>query len=178
MRGRPFPAIVKATCLAEYLNTSKSLKQIAEEQNINFHTVHMWHRNDKWADRRRKMEKDLEERTVAECVQIASEARAEVMRRHLKVGGKLEDAIEKKLDANAGINAIPMQPRDLADLGKALKSSGDVSGRAVGLDLRREEQKSQINLLINTGFTPVPAEPKPVEAIDVQADEETEPDPF
>jgi transposase-like protein len=168
---RALPAALKSACLADYINTTNSLKKIAEDHNVSYHTLQSWYRKEKWPEKRQEIEKDLADRTVAECAKIVSDSRAKVMRRHLKVGGRLEEAINKRLDRQ-GEN-IP--PRDLADLGKALKASGDVSGRVVGLDLRKNEQVPQVNLLVNTNFTPVPApqsEPKtvPAEVVDDESD--------
>ena len=164
-----FPAHVKADCLLDYLNTSKTLAEIAKSHGVSLPCLLLWHQKGRWTDKRHLMHKDIEERTVVEC------RRAKVMNRHLNVGGKIEDMIEKTLDDNKKANKNT-HPRDLADLGKALKSSGDVSGRVVGLDSRQAEEKSQINFLINTNFTPYVAGPKPV-AIDVQSSEDEE-DPF
>ena len=91
------PPHVKIQARELYLYTASTLLEIADMVKVPVGTIRSWYFIDKWTDARRKLEKDLQERSDFEAAQIIHENRNKVMKRHLQVGEKLEEQIEKNI---------------------------------------------------------------------------------
>ena len=164
----------KAKALNDYLFSDKSRKEIAEECNISFSTLLTWMKNEKWAEQRRQLERDLQQEISLERTRFVKRNLLKVMKDHLKLGQDFEKEVKRRLDLNSK-RASPTTAEDLEKLGKALQTGSNVSARAVGLDRREafaQSPQMNVNLLFNTDLNPTPARPTrpaPVsEPIDVQ----------
>lgn len=168
--------LTKIKALELYLYSSLTLREIAKQVKVPDGTLRSWYQFEKWPAQRRALQKDLQDRLHEETARIIRENRAAVMKRHIKVGGKLEDQIEKVLDKAVEKGDL-FKSEDLLNLGRALQSSGKVTGAAVGIDHRNQsDASSPVNILIHTGMSPRPAEdPEPV-TVDVPV-EDSEPLP-
>lgn len=153
-----------------------TMADIAEQLEVPIDTFRDWYRAGKWPDIRKKLEVDLKERIQAETAKIIAEHKPELLKRHLRVGEKIENQIERTVDAAAKKDS-PMKPADLLDTAKAFQASGLVSGKAAGVDGKDNQGGvGNVNVLIHTGFTPTPVVQP---SIDVDpAEDDDEGDPF
>jgi hypothetical protein len=155
------PPHVKVKARELYLTTKLTLAEIAGRVAVPLNTVRSWHFHDKWPDERRRLEKDLQERSDFEAARVVQESRVGVMKRHLTVGEKIEDHAEKILD-KATEDEKNLKPDDLLSVSKAFQASGNITGRVVGLDQAggRAGGPTGVAVLINTNFVPTPSAPQ------------------
>lgn len=117
----------KNACFMAYMSGLTS-KEIAQEYNVNFHTIKAWAKDDKWLAQKNELEDQKAMNFMMKYKNDLMEHRLVVMRRHLGIGEKLEKRIEQILDSSAYISAS-----QILDLSRAMKSAGDVTARAVGM---------------------------------------------
>lgn len=178
------PPHLKVQARELYLYTASTMIEIADLVKVPEGTIRSWYFQDKWPEARRILEKELQERSDFEAAQIIHENRNKVMRRHLQVGEKLENQIEKRVDDANNRDSL-LETNQLLDLSRAFLSSGNVTSRVVGLDKASHiGEGGGIKILINTTGTPTPIPPNPEplhrEPIDVQPEETSsgDGDPF
>lgn len=104
--------------------------EISRRTGVPANTIRAWKKKYHWMEKRRQFLQDLEARYLSELGGIVRRNRPVVMRRHLTMAAKLDDAVSKTMDA--ATNALP--PQDLSNLARAAKSSSDIAARVVGLD--------------------------------------------
>lgn len=171
------PSVRHVQGLELYLYTNKTLKEIAKILKVPYHTLLSWYNKEKWAAERRTLAKDLQERLHHETSRIIQENRGAVLRRHIRVGEKIESHIEKLLDKTLENHKL-LSAKELFNVGKAFQSSGLVSGNAVGIGEKQQAASTNpVNIMIHTGMSPRPVDDPGPKTIDVEAyDSESLPD--
>jgi transposase-like protein len=153
-----YPETTKQQCLDEYLFTNKSMEDIARANGVPPGTLRYWHYTYKWREKRQALAKDLEERHGHEIRAVIHENAGKIVRRHVALTEKFDANIMRTLNWAEQLET-GIEPEALADLGKAIKSSTDVSARLIGLDRKNDHplQGSTFNgpVQINVQSTPV-----------------------
>lgn len=158
---------------AMYIMEGRSARQISELLNVPVVNIAQWRNLGKWASQRAEIIKELDEKMRADVHRIVNENKTVVMQRHLDIGSKIEQAVEKVVDESLSDDGRPLNPEELELASKAFMQSAKVTGQVVGLSSREHAEGNNMNILIQTGFTPEPVRiltPTPV-TVDVQSEE-------
>jgi len=183
-RVRRHPPHVKVQAKELYMFTTATYKTISEKLGVPKPTLRFWSKEDKWPDERRKLERDLQERSSFEVAKTIRDNVGKVLSRQLAVGEKLENHIQKIVDKALDDDTM-LTPEDVMLLAKAFNSSGRITSQAVGIqhrNMRSKDGVTPVNVLINTNFTPkeLTADPVFTESavtIDVTPEPDTDFDP-
>jgi len=151
---KPMDPRIKAKVWADYLTGQYTNVEIAKRNQISSYTMTTWIGQEKWVMRRRALEKELIDLVNFQATGMVRQHFVRIVKKHLNLTDILDVQIEKALAGELG-------PRNLESLAKALKSSADISARAVGLD-KPNSPASQVmagNRIINYNLSVRPLSP-------------------
>lgn len=123
---------VKARAYHLYLNTDLAPDDIAIDVAVPKSVVLSWARDGKWRDRKLELEREVLARAEDSYRQLIIANRKPVLERHLRVGAKLEEAIEKVLDEATRDDGLPSDMK-LKRLAEALASATGITARAAAI---------------------------------------------
>jgi len=127
---------VKARMYNEFLTSNKDPSELAIEFNVPRHVIAAWVKEGGWLERKREVEKDLIKAYEDQYRQVLRENKLPVIRRHLKLGQQLEEAIgeviEEELRSPSGKDGR-VNDMKLKRMAEALVASSSVTAKAVGL---------------------------------------------
>lgn len=146
---------------ALYLAGTHTLKELADEVDVNVTTIQQWVSIKKWKAEKDEIQNELISNSKYEFLQHVSQERVSVARRHLEIAKLLEDRIKERLD---GINPKTGEKRyfsvkDYSIMAKTLKDITEVSARAAGLNDKTFETMNTngvnaLNPIIVVGLQP------------------------
>lgn len=123
---------VKAKAYELFLTSDLSLPDIALDLAIPQQVVASWALSGKWRDRRKELEVELFKNAEDKYRALIMQHRVPVLERHLRVSGKLEEAIDKAVDELTK-DGDTIDSRELKRLAESLSSATAVSARAAGI---------------------------------------------
>jgi transposase-like protein len=124
---------VKARAYKNYL-TGCTISEIALDVGVRVDVVASWATNGDWRKRRMDIEKEMFDQAADNYRALIIKHRAPVIERHLRVAGKLEEAIESVIDdaENEDMN-IEKRSALLKRTAEALSAATGVSARAAAI---------------------------------------------
>ena len=109
-------------------NKKYTLKQFAEEKNINYKTLR---ENAKgWVEERRTVQGQKTDKIIEKTIEKQIETETAMNLRHYTVANKLLEKMEKTLD----VSGLERSPKSLNTLAKALKTLQEVQRTATDVD--------------------------------------------
>jgi hypothetical protein len=122
-------SVLRDRVYARYLTTDDPLDEIAMQLKVPIVTALRWASQGSWPAERSKL---LRVRERDEATRIT---RTRMEKRHDEIAGQMQSSTRLREAVNAKLeDADNLTPMQLDQLGKALKSASDVSGRAHGID--------------------------------------------
>ena len=161
----------KQTAFELYLTRQSHADICKQCDNLSPHTLKEWINKGEWRKQRDELEEQNKQNFVAKYRSLILSNRVEVTNRHLDISKALEKRIaDKLLDDNAVFD-----DEQLLNYARALKSSTDVSARAVGLSdkidpIAENPAIAGNGMIINIGMQASPV--KPVKPANVEIIEE------
>lgn len=125
------PAVL-AKAYELYLNTDLDITDIAVSLSVPRSAVAAWVRNGKWEARKQELIQELFKSSEDKYRALILANRAPTVERHLRVGKKLEEAIERNIDEATADGGAPSDMR-LKRLAESLSSVSSVTARAAGV---------------------------------------------
>ena len=130
------PAMVQQAYDA-YLSGNMDLERIALDVEVSLDVLRGWVRDGNWRERKREVDLELFQDAENQYRTLVAKNRIPVAERHLRVAGKLEDAVEKLLDkVREEIDSDDPSPKldmTLRRLSETLSAATTVSARAGGV---------------------------------------------
>ena len=127
------PIEKRNVCFQLYLDR-KTFTKISEETGVALRTVKHWAAKMKWSKQRDEFDADLEKNFQWRQKTLLMNHRVRVTQKHLDVTTKMykhiEGALDRKNDDGSMVSYTPAQINDLA---RAMKSTTEVDGKAVGI---------------------------------------------
>lgn len=126
---------VKAAAYDKYLSSDLSLTDIALDLAVPSSVVGEWSVKGKWKDRKHEIEMELFRSAEDKYRHLVMTVRVPVLERHLRVSGKLEQAIESAVDElnRSGDVGSKGHSMELKRLTESLSAATSVSARAAGI---------------------------------------------
>ena len=129
------PAL-KVKAFELFMHTDRDLLDIATELEVGREVIASWVREGGWVKRRKDAEQELMKAADDKFQAFVMENKLPTIRRHARISGKLEEAIEQVIDGEikrAEKADKPLDDKLLKRMADALAAVTAVSGRAVGL---------------------------------------------
>ncbi len=180
---------VKARAYELYLTSDYTLTDIAIAVGVGKQVVQTWANKGGWRNRKLELEQEEIHRAEDKYRQIILANRAPVAERHIRISGKLEEAVETfadKLKEGALFSDSEMKAiSKLKQLAEALTGASGVGARAVGISDRpnmdpaessKQGAKNKRQPLIVIGVTAQPAPGREGQMPQVTVKETTYPD--
>lgn len=127
---------VKAAVYDDFMNTDKDLLELALEHSVAKHVISAWSREGGWLERRKEVEAELMRAADEKYRAFVQENKLPVLRRHVRISGKMENAIEQIIDAEIAAceaEGKPMDDKLIRRMADALAAVTGVSAKAIGL---------------------------------------------
>ena len=119
-----------------FMTTDRDLTDIAIELGVNREVISAWSREGEWLARRKTFEAELMRAADEKYKAFVMENKLPVLRRHIRISGKMENAIEQIIDeeiASAEKDGKPMDDKLIRRMADALAAVTGVSAKAIGL---------------------------------------------
>jgi transposase-like protein len=130
--ARDYDPKVKAQAYETFLTSDLGYAEIALDLGIPVQVVTKWAIDGKWRDRKHEIDVELFRQAEDKYRALVMKVRVPVLERHLRVSGKLEEAIDKAVDELTE-NGDTIDSRELKRLAESLSSVTGVSARAAGI---------------------------------------------
>jgi len=138
----------KSDALALYLCSSLGFSEMSEKLGVPMETLRTWCKRDNWVQKRREIQRSMDDETESRCEDLIRRSRTEVVRRHLELAQAIDAAIDKKLSGE-------LDPESIVKLARAFFSSARVAARVLGLDANaRTAEQTFRNQIVQINLHP------------------------
>lgn len=125
-----------------YLSSNLTTVDIAIDLGLPQKVVASWVRRGGWKEKKREATMELMLAAENKFRDFMLENKLPTMQRHLRVAGKIEEAVERFMDQELKDDQVP-KSMDLKRMAETLASATTVSARAVGLSDKPQETVSE-----------------------------------
>lgn len=125
-----------------YLSSNLTTVDIAIDLGLPQKVVASWVRRGGWKEKKREATTELMLAAENKFRDFMLENKLPTMQRHLRVAGKIEEAVERFMDQELKDDQVPGS-MDLKRMAETLASATTVSARAVGLSDKPQETVSE-----------------------------------
>lgn len=126
----------KAKAYELFMTTDRDLTDIAIELGVSREVISAWSTQGAWLERRKAVERELMQAADEKYKAFVMENKLPVLRRHIRISGKMENAIEQIIDEEikaAAEQGKPMDDKLIRRMADALAAVTGVSAKAIGL---------------------------------------------
>ncbi len=134
--AKHYDPAVKAEVYEAFMKTDKDLVELALEHGVAKEVISAWSKEGQWLDRKKEVDRELMRIADEKYKVFILENRLPVLRRQIRISGKLENAIEQVIDEELKTPSgkdDSLNDMKLKRMAEALAAVTQVSTKAIGL---------------------------------------------